>query len=81
MSAACNRSGVEMSVLLKDVMVSISSGTVMAIGFLMALSQIGISLGPMLAGLGVAGFVVGFALQDTLGQLRRRGHDTDLPPL
>nr|WP_277602436.1 mechanosensitive ion channel family protein [Parahaliea mediterranea] len=36
------------------------------LGFLMALSQMGISLGPMLAGLGVAGFIVGFALQDTL---------------
>lgn len=38
----------------------------MAIGVLMALSQIGISLAPMLAGLGVAGFIVGFALQDSL---------------
>jgi small conductance mechanosensitive channel len=34
---------------------------------LVALSQMGISLGPLLAGLGVAGFIVGFALQDTLG--------------
>jgi len=33
----------------------------------MALSQVGISLAPMLAGLGVAGFIVGFALQDSLG--------------
>jgi small conductance mechanosensitive channel len=39
----------------------------MALGVLMALSQIGISLAPMLAGLGVAGFIIGFALQDTLG--------------
>ncbi|MEZ0152836.1 MAG: mechanosensitive ion channel family protein [Candidatus Reddybacter sp.] len=39
----------------------------MIIGLLMALSQLGISLAPMLAGLGVAGFVIGFALQDTLG--------------
>jgi small conductance mechanosensitive channel len=39
----------------------------MAVGVLMALSQVGISLAPMLAGLGVAGFIVGFALQDTLG--------------
>jgi len=38
----------------------------MLMGLLMALSQIGISLGPMLAGLGVAGFIVGFALQDSL---------------
>ena len=38
----------------------------MILGILMALSQIGISLTPMLAGLGVAGFIVGFALQDSL---------------
>lgn len=35
-------------------------------GVLIALSQIGISVGPVLAGLGVAGFVLGFALQDSL---------------
>jgi small conductance mechanosensitive channel len=72
-SAACDRPGVDMSTLLKDVLQSICGGTVMAIGFLMALSQIGISLGPMLAGLGVAGFVVGFALQDTLGNFAAGG--------
>jgi small conductance mechanosensitive channel len=72
-TAACERPGVDMSTLLKDVLVSVSGGTVMAIGFLMALSQIGISLGPMLAGLGVAGFVVGFALQDTLGNFAAGG--------
>lgn len=71
--AACERSGVEMSTLLKDVLASVSSGTVMVIGILMALSQIGISLGPMLAGLGVAGFIVGFALQDTLGNFAAGG--------
>jgi len=65
--AACDRSSLDMSVLLKNVLVSVSSGTVMALGVLMALSQIGISLAPMLAGLGVAGFIVGFALQDSLG--------------
>jgi small conductance mechanosensitive channel len=35
-------------------------------GVLVALSQMGVSLGPLLAGLGVAGFIVGFALQETL---------------
>jgi len=29
-------------------------------------SPLGISLGPLLAGLGIAGFIIGFALQDTL---------------
>ena len=65
--AANDRSSLDMSNLLKNMLVSISGGTVMAIGVLMALSQIGISLAPMLAGLGVAGFIIGFALQDSLG--------------
>lgn len=55
-----------LSQLLKRMIVSIARNTVMALGILIALSQIGISLGPLLAGLGVAGFVIGFALQDTL---------------
>lgn len=65
--AALERSSADLSNLLKDILVSASGGTVMVVGVLMALSQVGISLAPMLAGLGVAGFIVGFALQDTLG--------------
>jgi small conductance mechanosensitive channel len=55
------------SQLLKRTLVSLSSGLVMLIGLLVALSQLGFQVGPMLAGLGIAGFVIGFALQDTLG--------------
>ncbi len=65
--AASNRSGLHMSELLKNILVSTSGGVVMTLGVLMALSQVGISLAAMLAGLGVAGFIVGFALQDSLG--------------
>ena len=65
--AASERATFDMSSLLKNILVSTIGGTIMAIGVLVALSQIGISLAPMLAGLGVAGFIVGFALQDTLG--------------
>ena len=72
-SAACERPGIDMSTLLKDVLVSVCGSTVMVIGVLIALAQVGISLGPMLAGLGVAGFVVGFALQDTLGNFAAGG--------
>jgi len=54
------------SQLLKRMIVSIASGTVKLMGVLVALSQLGIQVGPMLAGLGIAGFVLGFALQDTL---------------
>jgi small conductance mechanosensitive channel len=71
--AALDRSKSDMSTLLHDVLVSISGGTVMVFGVLVALSQVGISLGPMLAGLGVAGFIVGFALQDTLGNFASGG--------
>ncbi len=65
--AGLERSSADLSNLLKDILISASGGVVMVTGVLMALSQIGISLAPMLAGLGVAGFIVGFALQDTLG--------------
>jgi small conductance mechanosensitive channel len=64
---ASDKSKLDMSALLKNILISTSGGVVMALGVLMALSQIGISLAPMLAGLGVAGFIVGFALQDSLG--------------
>jgi small conductance mechanosensitive channel len=42
------------------------AGAVLLAGLLVALSQLGIEVAPMLAGLGIAGFVLGFALQDTL---------------
>jgi small conductance mechanosensitive channel len=47
--------------------VSTAGGLVLLLGVLFGLAQLGISVGPLLAGLGIAGFIVGFALQDTLG--------------
>jgi small conductance mechanosensitive channel len=44
---------------------SVRNLTIM-LGILIALAQIGVSLGPLLAGLGIAGFIIGFALQDSL---------------
>jgi small conductance mechanosensitive channel len=55
-----------LSHLLRGMIVSTAGNMVLALGVMIALSQMGISLGPLLAGLGVAGFIVGFALQDTL---------------
>ncbi|MCP3980079.1 MAG: mechanosensitive ion channel family protein [bacterium] len=60
-------SKVEISKLAREMLLKVVYNGVMAIGLLVGLSQMGISLGPLLAGLGVAGFIVGFALQDTLG--------------
>ena len=59
---------VKMSHLLKRMIVSIVGNLVFLFGFLIALSQVGVSLGPLLAGLGIAGFIIGFALQDTLAK-------------
>lgn len=54
------------SQLLRNFLGSIAHKTVMIIGLIVALSQLGIEVGPLLAGMGIMGFVVGFALQDTL---------------
>jgi small conductance mechanosensitive channel len=65
-SAALGRSRVKVSLLLRRMIVSTTRTVIIVAGLLIALSQLGISLGPLLAGLGIAGFVIGFALQDTL---------------
>lgn len=59
-------SRVETSELLSRLLVRMASKLVWLLGFLVVLSVFGIDIGPMLAGLGIAGFVLGFALQDTL---------------
>jgi len=64
---ALDASNLNLSQLARRMIVATTSNLVMLFGILVALSQLGISLGPLLAGLGVAGFIVGFALQDTLG--------------
>jgi len=54
------------SKLLQDFIQNMVSKLVMLIGVLVALAHVGVQIGPLLAGLGVAGFIIGFALQDTL---------------
>jgi small conductance mechanosensitive channel len=63
---ALNKSGANVSQLLRRMILSSSHNLVIALGVLIALAQIGVSLGPLLAGLGIAGFIIGFALQDSL---------------
>jgi len=65
-NTALNSSRVQVSQLLRDMIVSIIRNIVILLGVLLAISQLGISLGPLLAGLGIMGFIIGFALQDTL---------------
>lgn len=52
--------------LLKQFFVSVTRKIVIIIGFVIALSMLEINIGPFLAGMGVAGFILGFALQGTL---------------
>lgn len=59
-------SKMRLSVLMQEFFVSIMSKAVTLLGVFIALSQIGIELGPLLTGFGVAGVIIGFALQDTL---------------
>jgi small conductance mechanosensitive channel len=60
-------SKLQFSQLLQNMFVVGASNLVFILGLLVALSQLGFEIAPLLAGLGVAGFIVGFALQDTLG--------------
>ena len=52
--------------LLEDFLVGAVRWLVMAIGIIMALAALEVSVGPLLAVVGAAGFVVAFALQDSL---------------
>ena len=63
---ALRHSDQSISQLLKETLISMAGTVVFLIGVLVALSQVGVSVTPMIAGLGVVGFIVGFALQDTL---------------
>jgi len=58
---------VGMSDLLKQFINKTVRRTVMAIGLLVALGTIGVNVGAILALVGGSAFVIGFALQDTLG--------------
>lgn len=59
-------SHLQVSELLRRMIVSLVRNFVLILGLLIALSQMGVSLGPLLAGFGIIGFVIGFALQDSL---------------
>ncbi|MCB2155197.1 mechanosensitive ion channel family protein [bacterium] len=48
-------------------LLNISSKALWIFVWVIVLAQLGIAVGPMIAGLGVAGFIFGFAFQDTLG--------------
>ena len=54
------------SELLENFLANTSRNAIKIIGVIIALSMLEVNIAPLLAGVGVAGFVIGFALQDTL---------------
>jgi small conductance mechanosensitive channel len=55
--------------LLEDFLVNTVRWVVVAIGVIMAIAALEVSIGPLLAIVGATGFVIAFALQDSLGNL------------
>ncbi|MFT7485138.1 MAG: small conductance mechanosensitive channel [Candidatus Paceibacteria bacterium] len=63
---ALGASRLKVSDLLKKFFVGAVRKLIFFVGIMIALEQVGVNTAPLLAGLGVVGFVIGFALQDTL---------------
>ncbi len=61
-----NTSYVQLGQLMKERLLTVSFGITFLAGAVLALMTLGWSVMPMLAGLGVAGIIIGFALQDSL---------------
>ena len=55
--------------LLVNFIVSVVSKTCWALLGVTVLSRLGVNVGPLIAGLGVTGFILGFAFQESLGNL------------
>ncbi|MEN8008187.1 MAG: mechanosensitive ion channel family protein [Candidatus Krumholzibacteriota bacterium] len=63
------RSKLDMSHLLKRMIVTFTKNAIIILALVFGLAQLGLSLGPLLAGFGVVGFILGFAMQDSLSNL------------
>ena len=63
---AIKGSRLKVSDLLRNFFVNVVSKTIFVFGLLIALETVNVDVGPFLAGIGVIGFVIGFALQGTL---------------
>jgi len=55
--------------LLEKFLVSVVSKTGWAVVIMLVLGKLGVDVGPLVAGLGVTGFIVGFACQESLANL------------
>lgn len=63
---AIHRERTPVSRLFQEFVLTSAYRVALGLGVLVALSQLGVEITPVLAGLGVASFILGFALQETL---------------
>jgi len=70
-SRAVRRS--QLSELMRATVSRLAGSSVMLLGMGVILTQLGVQLAPVLAGFGIAGLAVGFALQNTLANLAAGG--------
>jgi small conductance mechanosensitive channel len=56
-------------VMLKELIVSVVGKSLWVLVIIMILGRIGLDIGPLIAGLGLTGFILGFAFQDSLSNL------------
>ena len=61
------------SELMRGTLVGLAGMAVMLVGLIVILTQLGVQVAPLLAGFGVAGVVVGFAMQSTLSNFAAGG--------
>lgn len=66
LSRAVKAPHLKLSNLMQQFILSMSVKLIFCVALLIALAQVGLDLTPVIAGLGVAGIIIGFALQDTL---------------
>ncbi len=66
MRRAIDRSNLDVSSLAREFFIKMTGRLILLFGFIIAIAQLGVEVAPLLAGLGIAGFIIGFALQDTL---------------
>ncbi len=55
--------------ILRGFIVNVAHKALWALVIMTGLQELGINMGPLIAGLGVTGFIIGFACQQTLGNL------------
>jgi small conductance mechanosensitive channel len=68
LSVSIKKSG-RVSDLLESFIINVTSKVLWVVVFMIAVQRFGIEIGPLIAGLGVTGFIVGFACQESLANL------------